>query len=240
MVFKTTSIVDRIRNSTEMWFFFIYGIIKSKVCAGTEGTFWMEFPKGAVTHHESRRETVVMGALKYAILGLLYQKPRSGYEMKLEFESTLNEFWSAKHSQIYPELKKLADDGLVEYHVEIVGNVLEKKQYSITEKGREDFLQWMKKDVEMPPTPKREFLLQMFFCSCLQEQRCREMIVWQLRQHQNRLEQLRENQKKFPCVPPRTDPAFGDYLVLMHAIMREEANCQWLEICMRMYTESKE
>ena len=82
--------------------------------------------------------------------------------MKLEFESALNEFWSAKHSQIYPELKKLADDGLVEYRVEIVGNVLEKKQYSITAKGREDFLPWMQKDVALPPTPKSEFLLQMF------------------------------------------------------------------------------
>lgn len=181
-----------------------------------------------------------MGTLKYAILGLLYQKPHSGYEMKLEFESTLNEFWSAKHSQIYPELKKLADDGLVEYHVEIVGTMLEKKQYSITQKGREDFLQWMKKDVTLPPTPKSEFLLQMFFCSCLPEQRCQEMISWQQKQHQDRLEQLRENQKKFSCVPSKTDPAFGDYLVLMHAIMREEANCKWLESCMRMYTENKE
>lgn len=181
-----------------------------------------------------------MGALKYAILGLLYQKPRSGYEMKLEFESALNEFWSAKHSQIYPELKKLADDGLVEYRVEIVGNVLEKKQYSITEKGREDFLQWMQKDVEMPPTPKSEFLLQMFFSSCLPEQRRREMTACQLDQHRRRLEQLRENQKKFDRIPAERDPAFGDYLVLLHAIMREETNCKWLEICMQMYTETRE
>lgn len=175
-----------------------------------------------------------MGALKYAILGLLYQKPRSGYEMKLEFESTLNEFWNAKHSQIYPELKKLAADGLVEYHVEIVGTVLEKKQYSITDQGRAEFLQWMNCDLELPPTPKSEFLLQMFFSSCLPEQRRMEMMAYQLQLHRERLEQLRSNQKKFTGIPAKDDPAFGDYLVLLRAIMREENNCKWLETCMGM------
>lgn len=180
-----------------------------------------------------------MGALKYAILGLLYQKPRSGYEMKLEFESTLNEFWNAKHSQIYPELKKLTTDGLVEYHVEIVGTVLEKKQYSLTSKGREEFLAWMNEDLELPPTPKSEFLLQVFFSSCLPEKRRMEMMAYQLKLHQNRLEQLRENQKKFTAIPSKEAPAFGDYLVLLRAIMREENNCKWLELCLQMYAGEK-
>ena len=48
-----------------------------------------------------------MRVLKYAILGLLNQKSMSGYELSSEFESALNEFWNAKHSQIYPELRKL-------------------------------------------------------------------------------------------------------------------------------------
>lgn len=47
-----------------------------------------------------------MGNLKYAILGLLNQKEMTGYDLMKQFESTLCEFWSAKHSQIYPELKK--------------------------------------------------------------------------------------------------------------------------------------
>lgn len=43
-----------------------------------------------------------MRTLKYAILGMLAQKPMTGYDLMQEFESTLNEFWSANHSQIYP------------------------------------------------------------------------------------------------------------------------------------------
>ena len=72
-----------------------------------------------------------MGVLKYAILGLLNQKNMTGYDITKEFEETLCEFWSAKHSQIYPELKSLNEQGMVEYKIEISGTVLEKKLYSI-------------------------------------------------------------------------------------------------------------
>ena len=52
-----------------------------------------------------------MGVLKYAILGLLNQKSMTGYDITKEFEEKLCEFWSAKHSQIYPELKTLNEKG---------------------------------------------------------------------------------------------------------------------------------
>ena len=59
-----------------------------------------------------------MGTLKYAILGLLNRKNMTGYDLSKEFETTLFEFWNAKHSQIYPELKSLSEKGLVQYEVE--------------------------------------------------------------------------------------------------------------------------
>ena len=68
-----------------------------------------------------------MGTLRYAILGLLNRRDMSGYDLTKEFETTLAEFWGAKHSQIYPELKALADEGLIAYQIEISGTVLEKR-----------------------------------------------------------------------------------------------------------------
>lgn len=178
-----------------------------------------------------------MGTLKYAILGLLEQKPRSGYELSQEFESTLNEFWSAKHSQIYPELRKLTQEGAVEYQVEIVGTTMEKKMYSITDKGREEFMDWLDQNRPLPPTPKNELRLQVFFSSCLGPQRRLELLEYQLEEHQKRLAHLRHNQTKFDAIPPKDSPEFGDYLVLMGAIMREENNCRWLEACMQLCQE---
>lgn len=37
----------------------------------------------------------------------------------------------------------MTEDGLTEYRVEVVGTSLEKKLYSITPKGREEFMRWI-------------------------------------------------------------------------------------------------
>lgn len=67
-----------------------------------------------------------MGVLKYAILGLLNRQKMTGYDISRACDTSLFEFWNAKHSQIYPELKSLTEAGLVEYEIEIAGNVLQK------------------------------------------------------------------------------------------------------------------
>ena len=81
-----------------------------------------------------------MRTLKFAVLGLLNRRPMTGYEIGKEFDYELGQFWNAKHSQIYPELKKLLDEGLVVFDVEISGDILEKKRYTITEKGQLELL----------------------------------------------------------------------------------------------------
>ena len=175
-----------------------------------------------------------MRTLKYAILGLLNQKSMSGYDLTQQFESALCEFWSAKHSQIYPELKRLTDEGMIEFEVEITGTVLEKKLYSITEAGREDFMTWLQKDEPMQSTPKDVFRLRVFFSNHLEPEVRVRLLQHQLTQHELRMEHLKRNQTKFEAVPDKDADEFGDYLVLMGAIMREEMCCQWLRKCIEM------
>lgn len=67
-----------------------------------------------------------MRTLKYAILGLLMRSPVTGYDIAKEFGDGLGCFWSAKHSQIYPELKRLTDDGLIQFRTVIQGERMEK------------------------------------------------------------------------------------------------------------------
>ena len=100
-----------------------------------------------------------METLKYAILGLLMKKDMTGYELTKEFNSALFEFWNASHSQIYPKLKALTKEGLIEYHIEITGTVLEKKVYTITDAGKEAFKKWEETLYPMPSLPKDEFRL---------------------------------------------------------------------------------
>ena len=175
-----------------------------------------------------------MGTLKYAILGLLNRKNMTGYDLSKEFETTLFEFWNAKHSQIYPELKSLSEKGLVQYEVEITGNVLEKKVYSITEKGREDFYKWEESLNPLKPVPKDEFRLQLFFSGALSPEKRLALLTDQLKQHVEKLDHLKGNMEKFSSVPPEDENDFADYLVLHGAVLREETCCKWLKDCIRL------
>jgi PadR family transcriptional regulator AphA len=50
----------------------------------------------------------------YVILGMVSGEPRSGYEIKALVDESTRFFWAASYGQIYPELKRLAEEGLVE------------------------------------------------------------------------------------------------------------------------------
>lgn len=172
--------------------------------------------------------------LKYAILGLLNQQNMTGYELMKQFESALCEFWSAKHSQIYPELKKLKEEGCVDFEIEISGTSLEKKLYSITPKGKDEFIHWLSAETPLEPTPKDVSRLKIFFSDCLSADARMALLQDQLSQHTLRLTHLQNNQKKFAAIPETDTSEFGDYLVLMGAIMREEMTCDWLQKCINL------
>ena len=175
-----------------------------------------------------------MGTLRYAILGLLNRRDMSGYDLTKEFETTLAEFWGAKHSQIYPELKALADDGLIAYQIEISGTVLEKKVYSITERGRTALQTWAETQLKMKSVPKDEFRLQLYFSDCIPPQRRIALLEPQLEQHRALLDHLRESLAGLGETPPEDEAAFSDYLVLLGGVMREESCCAWLERCIAL------
>lgn len=63
-------------------------------------------------------ETVVKtkterGSVQNALLALLSQRPRHGYELRDLFEAALGGNWELNMDQIYSSLERLARDGLV-------------------------------------------------------------------------------------------------------------------------------
>ena len=177
-----------------------------------------------------------MRTLKYAILGLINRKPLTGYDITKEFNSGLVDFWYAKHSQIYPELKKLTDEGLISYKIIIQGEKLEKKLYTISEKGRICLQKWLAKDEPLEPTPKDVFRLKAFFCDEMDSYTLSRQFQSTLIKYSERLEYLEtcmiELLKK-KDVSKVSSPEFGDYIVLKGAIMREKTYIEWLKGCIK-------
>lgn len=174
-----------------------------------------------------------MRTLKYAILGLLMGKPMAGYDMMKAFSEKLNEFWYARHSQIYPELKRLEQEGLIRHETFITKDVMEKKVYSLTAAGKQDFLCWLAAETPMEPTPKDVFRLKTFFSRYLSRDEQIRSLRGQILLHEERLRHLLEERRKFPGVPSPSDHRLGDYMVLEHGVMREQMTINWLNNCIR-------
>jgi DNA-binding PadR family transcriptional regulator len=177
-----------------------------------------------------------MRLLKYAILGLINKAPVSGYDIAKEFDKGLVNFWYATHSQIYPELRRLTDEGLVEYEIDTRGNKLEKKLYIITRKGKTELVKWLATLDELDPTPKDVFRLKLFFLNEMEQEKVISQIDNQLQKRKTKLARLEHNmvvnKRENDSYGKYFNAELGDYLVLCGAIMREANYIEWLEYCL--------
>ncbi len=100
---------------------------------------------------------------RYAILGMLFEGPTTGYEIKSLMGRSTVYFWRESDSTIYPMLKVLAKEGKVLSKIAYVGKK-KKEVFSITEAGREEFKAWLESPTGSE-TPRNEFLLKLFFAT---------------------------------------------------------------------------
>jgi len=105
-------------------------------------------------------------SLDHAILGFLQYKPLSGYDLKAEFDFSLQESWPADQSHIYRTLARLAEKKLIETELVRQDSRPDRKVYHITKKGREELMRWLSvpalnKDVRLAQ------LIQIFFSAHL-------------------------------------------------------------------------
>ena len=167
--------------------------------------------------------------LKYIILGLLSEQPLTGYDIAKTFDSDIGEFWSANHSQIYPLLKKLETEKLITHQVIVTGEKLEKKRYSLTDAGQQEFELWLSSPTPTLSNNKDEFILKLYFISNYQNAQLPAMLGEQLALHQNKLAHLHEQMRtKFPTSIEKS-AQFGHFLILQHAIEREQLYSNWLQ-----------
>jgi DNA-binding PadR family transcriptional regulator len=108
-------------------------------------------------------------SLKHALLGFLNYAPMTGYELKKFFDTSVSHFWSAELSQIYPSLKQLEAEGLIEMRVEVQEDRPNRKVCSITEDGRRELLDWMARPTEAEQV-REPILVKVFFGASLPKQ----------------------------------------------------------------------
>jgi len=171
--------------------------------------------------------------LGFAILGLLAREPLSGYDIALRLRRPIGFYWTARHSQIYPELRRLSTEGLVTSGKPEAGR--RRRVYTITRAGRTELRKWVS---EQPARiePHDEVALKTYSIWMLQPESAialyRELELThslRLSQYQTMLAKLEPELAK-----PKAKvsaPTFGNYATLIKGIGYEQAYlawCRWL------------
>jgi DNA-binding PadR family transcriptional regulator len=112
-------------------------------------------------------------SLRIAALGLLAQEPGSGYDLLKHFEKSMANVWPATQSQLYGELNKLADSGLIE--VSDIGP-RGRKEYRITDAGRAELRRWVSNPQDDPPFRSAE-LLRVFLLGEVPPEQARDHVL---------------------------------------------------------------
>ncbi len=98
----------------------------------------------------------------YAILGILNLSPSTGYDIKKYSDKVLSGFWNENFGHIYPTLKMMLEDGMIEIAFREENE--KKVRYRITEKGKQEFETWLLEETMQQPV-RSEFMLKLLFSS---------------------------------------------------------------------------
>ncbi len=156
----------------------------------------------------------------YVILGMLGWRPMSGYEIKSIVDKSTRFFWAASYGQIYPELRRLAEGGLIEGEADPRG-ARKRNVYSLTPAGREELRGWLAREPEVFEL-RDEGLLKLFFASATGGASAESTLDAMRRAHRSIVEELRATEVEGP-------PGGFAYVVLRYGIEFHEWIADWAE-----------
>jgi DNA-binding PadR family transcriptional regulator len=144
-----------------------------------------------------------------ALLGLLRDGPRSGYDLVAAAEEVIGGFWTITRSQVYRELAALADRGLLDKGP---AGPRDRQPYQLTAAGQAAFRAWVNTSPE-PENLRIPLLLRLTFADAIDPARLQSMLSEHHGIHQRRLDayQSLDEQLAAAAVPAeqRVTLAFG-------------------------------
>jgi PadR family transcriptional regulator, regulatory protein AphA len=161
-------------------------------------------------------------AITPVILGMLaLGEPRSGYDIKAVVDRSTRFFWAASYGQIYPELRRLERQGLIEGEDSPTGG-RRRRVYRLTAAGRRALIEWLL-GRELTIELRDESLLRLFFADALPREQALLLLEGRRRGHEEYLDVLRAIDAR-----PGEDPPFVD-LVLRWGLDFNEWGARWCE-----------
>jgi PadR family transcriptional regulator, regulatory protein AphA len=96
------------------------------------------------------------------ILGMIAFGRQTGYDIKQFVDKSTRHFWAASYGQIYPELRRLEQDGLIAGQSEPTGGRA-RTVYELTDAGRSALTDWLEPEPGPIYEVRDESMLKLFF-----------------------------------------------------------------------------
>ncbi|MDX9993234.1 MAG: PadR family transcriptional regulator [Anaerolineales bacterium] len=166
-------------------------------------------------------------SIRHALLGLLAQNPRHGYELRAAFEALVGgaEAWDVKPAQIYTTLDRLNEAGLVQLASDLGhGEEPSRRVYALTEAGRQALQEWFASVVDTRHQ-RDEFFVKLMVALFSGEGSPEHIIRIQrghLYREMHTLTALRDGYD--------AQAGMAQILLLDKAIMHLEADLRWMDI----------
>lgn len=157
------------------------------------------------------------------MLGLLSEGPASGYDLLKLFDVSLANVWPATQSQLYTELGKLAEAGLVDVVAE---GPRGRKEYAVTEAGLAELRRWIT-DVEPTRVARSDMLLRVYFLAEISPEQARGYLREQAELAGKQLERM-EGMREFVEAGQDNLSVYGR-LALEYGLRLAKGQREWAE-----------
>ena len=165
-------------------------------------------------------------SVKHALLSLLEQGPKYGYQLRSEFEARTGATWPLNVGQVYTTLARLERDGLVE----ATGTDDEGRSvYAVTDAGRAAVSDWFRTPVSRAQPPRDELAIKLALAVTVHGVDVAEVIQAQRTATIAALQDYTRVKRTLGAATGPDELAWS--LVLDSLIFAAEAEMRWLDHC---------
>ena len=154
------------------------------------------------------------------LLGLLEREPSHGYDLKRDYDTYFGRTKPLPFGQVYATLARLSRDGKVAPGKIEPGDGPDRKRYSITPEGKQEFETWLGEPIEPEPHLQTVLFAKVVLALMLGRSAEKYLDV-QRAAHLQRMRQLTEQKRNDNLV---------DVLLADHGLFHLEADLRWIDM----------
>ncbi len=167
------------------------------------------------------------------MLAALLEAESSGYDLAKSFDASVANFWMATPQQLYRELDRLAEEGLIQARVVHQERRPNKRVYSLTDAGR-DAIQEFTSRAPKPCVIRDELAVKVLAADAGNAPAVRGFVAERLQWSTAKLQRYERFRARL--LDGRSEEEYlaeaervGPYLTLLRGIAFEEENIRWAE-----------